>query len=142
MVQWKARLPKILSAIQGYGLAVLVHRRRRLARRFLGERLGVHDVELPIFLFAHRLNRPGMEELGLQFLALVLSCLIFAYYFVEPLYTFGHLARKRSLISSSLLRSGVLVMWFGPPSDVALRGTFVKLATTWKIGSGGAKSAG
>src|SRR5258707_8632972 len=109
-VQWKLQLPKPFAAIQGYGLAVLVIA-VSLGASFLGERLGVHDVELPIFLFAIALIA-WYGGVGPAVLALVLSCLIFAYYFVEPLYTF-YISSAELPYFLVFAAFGMLVMWFG-----------------------------
>src|SRR3984893_11415720 len=86
MVKWKAQLPKPLSAIQRYGLAVLSVS-MALGVALLADRYNFHGVESPLFLFAIALT-VWYAGLGPGIIALVLSSLAFNYFFTEPFYTF------------------------------------------------------
>src|SRR6266404_3069742 len=109
-VQGKPRLPKSVSAIQGYGLAVFVIA-GAFSAALLGERLNVRDVKVPAFLMAIAITA-WYGGIGPAALALVLSCLIFTYYFIEPLYTLEISPAELPyfLVFASF---GLLVMWFG-----------------------------
>jgi PAS domain S-box-containing protein len=85
-VHWKSQLPKPLFAIQGYGLAVLSVA-LALGGSLLAERFNIHDVDVPFFLFAVAITA-WYGRTWAALLALILSCVIFDYFFVEPLYTF------------------------------------------------------
>jgi PAS domain S-box-containing protein len=85
-VHWKSRLPKPLFAIQGYGLAVLSVA-LALGGSLIADRFNIHDVDVPFFLFAVAITA-WYGGTWAALLALILSCLIFDYFFVEPLYTF------------------------------------------------------
>jgi PAS domain S-box-containing protein len=86
MVKWKSQLPKPLSAIQRYGLAVLSVS-MALGVALLANRYNFHGVEFPLFLFAIALT-VWYAGPGPGILAVVLSSLSFNYFFTEPLYTF------------------------------------------------------
>jgi len=85
-VQRKLQLPIPLSAIRGYGLAVLSVA-GALGGALLGGRFPVHDMEDPLFLFAVAVTA-WYGGAGAAVLALLLSCIGFDYFFVEPLYDF------------------------------------------------------
>jgi PAS domain S-box-containing protein len=84
-VRCKPQLPKPLSRVQRYGLAVLSVS-VALGGALLLERLHFRDVEVPLFLFAVAVAAwyGGTEG---AVLALLLSCISFDYFFVEPLHT-------------------------------------------------------
>jgi PAS domain S-box-containing protein len=84
MVRWKPQFPKSLSAIQGYGLAILSVA-AALGGALLMVRFNVHDVAVPIFLLAVAITA-WYGRVGAAVLALLLSCISFDYFFVEPLY--------------------------------------------------------
>jgi K+-sensing histidine kinase KdpD len=83
---WRSQLPMSRPALQRYGLAVLWVG-AALGGAIFAEGRHVRDVEVPLFLFAVALTAwyggPGPAVLGLA-----LSCLSFAYFFSEPLYSF------------------------------------------------------
>ena len=81
-----SKLAKRLSAIQGYGLAV-VSVAVALGLALLLDRYHVRDVEAPLFLFAIALTA-WYAEAGPTALAFALSSAGFNYYFTEPYYTF------------------------------------------------------
>jgi PAS domain S-box-containing protein len=85
MVQRKPQLPQPLSPIQRYGLAVLSVS-IALGGALLTERFHVRDVEVPLFLFAVAITA-WYGGAGAAVLALLLSCMTFDYFFVEPFYT-------------------------------------------------------
>jgi len=85
-VDWKAKLPAPLSGIQRYGLAVLSVS-VALGGALLLERFGFRDVEVPLFLFAVALSA-WYGGTGAAALALVLSCVGFDYFFVQPIHSF------------------------------------------------------
>jgi PAS domain S-box-containing protein len=86
VVQWKPQLPRPLSTIQSYGLAALSVS-VALGGALLLERFEFRDVEVPLFLFAVAVSA-WYGGTGAAVLALVLSCIGFDYFFVQPLYSF------------------------------------------------------
>ena len=78
--------PKPLSTIQRYGLAVLSVS-VALGGALLLARFQFPDVEVPLFLFAVAIAA-WYGGAGAAVLALLLSCISFDYFFVEPLHTF------------------------------------------------------
>jgi PAS domain S-box-containing protein len=86
VVQWKPQLPRALSTIQSYGLAALSVS-VALGGALLLERFEFRDVEVPLFLFAVAVSA-WYGGTGAAVLALVLSCVGFDYFFVQPLYSF------------------------------------------------------
>jgi light-regulated signal transduction histidine kinase (bacteriophytochrome) len=78
-------LPRLLSAIQPYGLAVLAVSLALGAALFI-QQFHFRVAAVPLFLFAVAIaawyGGPGAGVLGL-----LLSCLLFAYFFVEPIYS-------------------------------------------------------
>ena len=85
MVQRKPRLPGSFSAIQGYGLAVLSVS-VALGGALLIEHMHMRDVEVPLFLFGVAISA-WYGGVGAAVLGLVLSCLTFDYFFVEPVHS-------------------------------------------------------
>lgn len=85
MVQWKPQLPKSPSAIQRYGLAVLSVS-VALGGALLLEHFHFRDVGVPLFLFAVAVTT-WYGGAGAAVLALLLSCISFAYFFVEPIHS-------------------------------------------------------
>ena len=75
----------ILSRIQRYGLAVVAVS-VALGVALLLERFHFRDVEVPLFLFAVAVAA-WYAGPGAAVLTLLLSCVSFDYFFVEPLYT-------------------------------------------------------
>jgi PAS domain S-box-containing protein len=75
-----------LSAIQGYGLAILSIA-VAIAGSFLMGHFQIRNVEVPFYLFAVAVTA-WYGGAGPAILALVLSCISFDYFFLEPLYTF------------------------------------------------------
>ena len=104
----KPQLPKPLSTIQRYGLALLsvsVALGCGLLLQRFQFRVGV-----PLFLFAVAVAA-WFGGGGAAVLALLLSCVIFDYFFVEPLYTLAiSLADLPSFISFAALAT--LITWF------------------------------
>jgi PAS domain S-box-containing protein len=84
-VQWKPQSPKPLTTMQRYGLAVFSVF-VALGGALLLERFPFRDVEVPLFLFAVAVAA-WYGGAGPAVLALLLSCVSFDYFFVEPLYT-------------------------------------------------------
>lgn len=85
MVRCRPHLPKPLSTIQRYGLAVLCVS-VALGGALLLERFPFRDVEVPLFLFAVAVAA-WYGGAGPAVLALLLSCVSFDYFFIEPLHT-------------------------------------------------------
>src|SRR3984893_6113094 len=85
MLERKPQLPKPPSTIQRYGLAVLSVSVALGGALFLG-RFQFRDVEVPLFLFAVAVAA-WYGGAGAAVLALLLSCVSFDYFFVEPLDT-------------------------------------------------------
>ena len=82
-----SKLPKALSALQGYGLAVLSVA-AALGLALLLDRYRARDVEFPLFLFAIALTA-WYGGLGPGLVGLVLGATVFNYFFTEPLYSFN-----------------------------------------------------
>jgi PAS domain S-box-containing protein len=85
MAQGNAQLPKPLSAIQRYGLALLSVS-VALGCGLILQRFQFHVGGVPLFLFAVAVTA-WYGGGGAAVLALLLSCVSFDYFFVEPLYT-------------------------------------------------------
>jgi signal transduction histidine kinase len=83
--QRRSRLPRLLSAIQPYGLAVLAVSLALGAALFL-QQLHFRVAAVPLFLFAVAIAA-WYGGAGAGGLCLLLSCLLFAYFFVEPIYS-------------------------------------------------------
>jgi PAS domain S-box-containing protein len=81
-----SRMPKTLSSIQQYGLAILSVA-AALGAALLIERFHMRDVEVPLFLFAVAVAA-WYGGSGGAVVALLLSCVTFDYFFVEPFHTF------------------------------------------------------
>ena len=75
-------MPKPLSAIQSYGLAVLAVS-IALAAALLLQRHNFRGVEFPVFLFANVIT-VWYARMQAAVLALVLAALCFNYFFTEP----------------------------------------------------------
>jgi PAS domain S-box-containing protein len=108
VVQRKPQLPKLVSTIQRYGLAVLCVA-VALGAALLLQQFNFREVEAPLFLFAVAIaaSYAGVEAAAL---ALFLGCITFAYFFVEPRYSFD---LSRDLPYYIIFASfGVLVTWF------------------------------
>jgi PAS domain S-box-containing protein len=80
----KPTLPKSLSGIQSYGLAILCVSVALGGALFL-ERFHFRDVEVPLFLFGIAVTA-WYGGTRAAVLALLLSCASFDYFFTEPLY--------------------------------------------------------
>src|SRR5258708_40365701 len=80
-VRCKPQLPKPLSRVQRYGLALF-----SVSVALVLERFHFRDVEVPLFLFAVAVAAWYGGNEG-AVLALILSCVSFDYFFVEPLHT-------------------------------------------------------
>src|ERR1700731_3535276 len=85
IVQWKPQLPKPLSTIQGYGLAILPVSVSLAAALFLG-RYNFRGVADSLFLVALAIV-VWYAGPGPAILAVVLSGLANTYFFIEPLYS-------------------------------------------------------
>ena len=86
MVRAKTQRPKPLAAVRRYAIAVLSVA-IALGGSLLIERFPVRNVEVPFFLFAVAVTAWDGGT-GAAILGLLLSCLCFDYFFVEPLHTF------------------------------------------------------
>jgi PAS domain S-box-containing protein len=86
MPQGKGSSPNILRAVQRYGLAGLSVG-IALGTALLLERYHFRGVEFPLFLFAIALT-VWYAGVGPAILAVLLSSLVFDYFFTEPLYSF------------------------------------------------------
>jgi len=84
IVQRKRQLPKPLSSLQHYGLAVLSVS-LALGAALLIERFHMRDVEVPLFLFAVAVSA-WYGGAGPALLSLLLAFLTFDYFFVEPIH--------------------------------------------------------
>jgi PAS domain S-box-containing protein len=70
--------------MKGYAIAVLSVS-LALGAALLAVRLQIHEIEVPLFLFAVAITA-WYGRVGAAVLALLLSCITFDYFFVEPLY--------------------------------------------------------
>ena len=109
VVQRKSRLPKSLSTIQCYGLAVLSVSLALGGALFLG-RFHFRDVEVPLFLFAVSVAA-WYGGAGAAALALLLSCTSFDYFFVEPFHTL-YISRSDFPYFIVFASFASLVTWF------------------------------
>jgi len=85
MEHWKLHIPEAPSALLTNGLVVLSISLAVAGALFL-DRFFARDVEVPLFLFAVAVSAWYGRIMG-AILALVLSCLSFDYFFVQPLHT-------------------------------------------------------
>ncbi len=110
LAQWKRRSPKPLSAIQRYGLAVLSVS-LALGAALLMNRFPVRDVEVPIFLFAVAVTA-WYGGAGAAVLALLLSCISFDYFFVQPFHTLN-ITTSELPYFITFASFASLIAWFG-----------------------------
>ena len=86
VLQRKPQSPRLVSTIQRYGLAVLCVA-LALGAALWVQQFNFRGVEAPLFLFAVAVAAL-YGGAGAALLALLLSCITFAYFFVEPRYSF------------------------------------------------------
>src|SRR6516165_8229440 len=86
VLQRKPQSPRLVSTIQRYGLAILCVV-LALGAALWVQQFNFRDVEAPLFLFAVAVAAL-YGGAGAAVLALLLSCITFAYFFVEPRYSF------------------------------------------------------
>jgi len=110
MKHLKSQLPTPLSAIQRYGLAVLSVS-VALGGALLLKSLHFRDVEVPLFLFAIAVVT-WYGGTGSAALALLLSCIGFDYFFVEPLHSL-YISRSDLPYFIAFASFASLVAWFG-----------------------------
>ena len=108
-VQRNPRSPKPLSAIQGYGLAV-VSVAVALGLALFVEHFHFIGVQVPLFLLAAAITS-WYADTGAAVLALVLSCLSFDYFFIEPLYSLSMTTADIPYFLS-FAAFALLVSWF------------------------------
>ena len=109
MMQRKPQLPKSPSTIQCYGLAALSVSVALGGALFLG-RFHFRDVEVPLFLFAVSVAA-WYGGTGAAVLALLLSCISFDYFFVEPFHTL-YISRSDLPYFIVFASFASLVTWF------------------------------
>jgi signal transduction histidine kinase len=109
MLEWKIQSPKPFSALQGYGLAVLSVG-AALGIALLMVRLQFNGMQVPLFLFAAAITS-WYAGTGPSIVALVLSCVGFDYFFVEPLYELN-VSRADLPYFISFAAFALLVSWF------------------------------
>jgi len=85
MEPWGPQSPPTLAAIQNYGLAVLAVS-MAVAGALLLDRFFARDVEVPLFLFAVAVTA-WYGTVRAALLVLILSCISFDFFFVQPLHT-------------------------------------------------------
>ena len=109
MAELKHLLPKPLSAIQSYGLAV-VSVAAALGASLLLDRIHFGGVQVALFLFSSAITAwyGGGRAAAL---ALVLSCMGFDYFFTEPLYSLT-ITRTDIPYFISFASFAILVSWF------------------------------
>jgi PAS domain S-box-containing protein len=108
-VRRETQLSKQLSTIQLYGLAVLSVS-VALGGSLLLQRFDARNVEVPLFLFALAVAA-WYGGTGAAILALLLSCISFDYFFVEPLYTLD-VSRSDLPYFIVFASFALLVTWF------------------------------
>jgi PAS domain S-box-containing protein len=108
-VRRETQLSKQLSTIQLYGLAVLSVS-VALGGSLLLQRFDARNVEVPLFLFALAVAA-WYGGTGAAILALILSCISFDYFFVEPLYTLD-ISRSDLPYFIVFASFALLVTWF------------------------------
>src|SRR6516162_7800526 len=86
VLQRKPQSARLVSTIQRYGLAILCVVLALGAALWL-QQFNFRDVEAPLFLFAVAVAAL-YGGAGAAVLALLLSCITFAYFLVEPRYSF------------------------------------------------------
>ena len=109
MLDWKNQSPKPLSAVQGYGLAALSVG-AALGLALLMVRLQFNGMQVPLFLFAAAITS-WYAGTGPSVAALVMCCISFDYFFVEPLHTLN-VSRSDLPYFISFAAFALLVSWF------------------------------
>jgi PAS domain S-box-containing protein len=109
MSQGKPSISKIPAAVQRYGLAVLSVATALGAALLLGHYHFI-EVEFPLFLFAIALT-VWYAGVGPAILAVVLSSLVFNYFFTEPLYSFYVTTAELAYYVAFILFA-LLIIWF------------------------------
>src|SRR3984885_14711670 len=109
MLKWKIQSPKPLSLLEGYSLAILsVGAAAGIA--LLMVRLQFNGMQVPLFLFAPSITS-WYAGIGPSVVALVLCCLSFDYFFVEPLYNLN-ISGADLPYFISFAAFALLVSWF------------------------------
>src|SRR5499427_9551356 len=108
VLQRNPHSPRLVSTIQRYGLAVLCVA-LALGAALWVQQFNFRDVEAPLFLFAVAVAAL-YGGVGAAVLALLLSCITFAYFFVEPRYSFDISGDVPYFIVFASF--AVLVTWF------------------------------
>ena len=109
MPKEKPSISKIPGAVQRYGLAVLSVA-TALGAALLLERYHFQEVEFPLFLFAIALT-VWYAGVGPAILAVVLSSLVFNYFFTEPIYSFFVTTAELAYYVAFILFA-LLIIWF------------------------------
>ncbi len=105
----RLEMPKPLSAIQSYGLAVLAVSVALLAALLL-QRYGFRGVEFTVFLLAIVIT-VWYGRMQAAVFALVLASLVFNYFFTEPLYTL-YVTRSELPYYFIFISFASLLAWF------------------------------
>jgi PAS domain S-box-containing protein len=108
-VQKRLRTPRLLSAIQSYGLAVLAVS-VALGGALLLARYNFRGVEFPVFLFAIVIT-VWYARLPAAILAVVLAALGFNYFFTEPFHTL-YVTRSELPYYFAFILFASLLTWF------------------------------
>src|ERR1700687_4134936 len=109
MPKEKPSISKIPGAVQRYGLAVLSVA-TALGAALLLERYHFQEVEFPLFLFAIAFT-VLYAGVGAAVLAVVLSSLVFNYFFTEPIYSFFVTTAELAYYVAFILFA-LLIIWF------------------------------
>lgn len=109
MPKEKPSISKIPGAVQRYGLAV-VSVATALGTALLLGRFHFREVEFPLFLFAIALT-VWYAGIGPAILAVVLSSLVFNYFFTEPIYSFFVTTAELAYYVAFILFA-LLIIWF------------------------------
>ncbi len=124
--QRRSRLPRLLSAIQPYGLAVLAVSLALGAALFI-QQFHFRVAAVPLFLFAVAIaawyGGPGAGVLGL-----LLSCLLFTYFFVEPIYSI-YIAPSELPYFIIFASFAALITWFSAVRRRVIFASFAALIT-------------
>jgi PAS domain S-box-containing protein len=109
MPKGKPSISRVPAAVQRYGLAVVSVATALGAALLLG-RYHFREVEFPLFLFAIALT-VWYAGVGPAILAVILSSLVFNYFFTEPIYSFYVTTAELAYYVAFVLFA-LLIIWF------------------------------
>jgi PAS domain S-box-containing protein len=109
MPKGKPSISKVPAAVQRYGLAVLSVA-TALGAALLLRRYHFREVEFPLFLFGIALT-VWYAGVGPAILAVILSSLVFNYFFTEPIYSF-YVTTSELAYYVAFVLFALLIIWF------------------------------